>query len=170
MNKHLRPVIHFLFLKKLSNKEIFDQIIDIYGEKSISLSTVQKWTKLFNDGKEDFEEEKRSGRPKKRKKRKIKELINEKNHISYRKIGEKINLHKNTVKRIVLDELDLKKSNLKFIPHELTEKMKKQRIEISEKLLNILTNVPEKEKRNVLTMDESWLFWGKSSYFRFHFY
>ena len=54
MNKNLRPIIHFLYLKNLSNKEIFDQINETYGEKSISLKTIQKWTKLFRDGKEDF--------------------------------------------------------------------------------------------------------------------
>lgn len=73
-------------------------------------------------------------------------------------MGIKTNLHKDTVKRIVEDELHFKKVNLKSIPHELTEDLKRKRIEISEKLFKILIDVPEKEKRNILTMDESWIF------------
>ena len=95
---------------------------------------------------------------KKNKKRKISDLIEDRGHISFRDLGRKTNLHKNTVKRIVIDELGLRKTKLMSIPHELTEDMKKKRVEISEELLKILINVPEKEKRNVLTMDESWIF------------
>ena len=159
MNKNLRPVIHFLYLKKLKNKEIQEEINEVYGENTIGLSTVIKWTRKFKDGKENFEDEKKRGRKKIRNKTKIKKLIEGKRDISLREIGSLTNMHKNTVKRIVRDDLGLIRTNSRWIPYDLSDKQKMKRMEISIELLDILSKVPEKERKNFLTMDETWLFW-----------
>jgi histone-lysine N-methyltransferase SETMAR len=159
MNKKIRPVIHFLFLSKLSNKEIHCKINEIYGEKTIGLSTVKKWTKRFKEGNEIFDDEKKIGRRKKRKKTMIMKLIEEKPNISLREIGLSTNIHKDTAKRIIRDEIGFIRTNSKWIPYELTDDQKTKRMELSEKLLEILIRVPEKEKRNIITMDETWLYW-----------
>ncbi|CAF1689141.1 unnamed protein product, partial [Adineta ricciae] len=42
---------------------IHDELNLVYGDQAPSLRTVERWSKLFRDGREEIEDEARSGRP-----------------------------------------------------------------------------------------------------------
>jgi transposase len=64
-DRDFRVLINFMWKKGLPNKVITTELNEVYGEGIISLRTVQKWTKRFNDGEESFDDHVRSGRPQK---------------------------------------------------------------------------------------------------------
>ena len=43
--------------------EIHHQLCDMYGEHAMSSSMVQRWVRLFNEGRENVHDDLRSGRP-----------------------------------------------------------------------------------------------------------
>jgi len=59
----MRPVIRFLNAKNMTPAEIHRQLCDVYGEHAMSSSTVRRWVRLFNEGRENFHDDPRSGRP-----------------------------------------------------------------------------------------------------------
>jgi len=55
-------VIHFLNAKNMTQAEIH-QLRDVYGEHATSSSMVQRWVRLFNEGRKNVHDDTRSGRP-----------------------------------------------------------------------------------------------------------
>jgi transposase len=41
---------------------IYDELYSVYGDQAPSLRTVERWSKLFREGREELEDEARSGR------------------------------------------------------------------------------------------------------------
>jgi len=58
-----RIVVKFCTLLRKSNTEIHSDLVRAYGDEALSLRTVQKWAKLFRDGRESTADDPRSGRP-----------------------------------------------------------------------------------------------------------
>ncbi|CAF1562328.1 unnamed protein product, partial [Rotaria sp. Silwood1] len=42
---------------------IHDELYSVYGDQAPSLRTVERWSKLFHDGREELEDTARPGRP-----------------------------------------------------------------------------------------------------------
>ncbi|GFV88001.1 HTH_48 domain-containing protein [Trichonephila clavipes] len=59
----IRSVIRFLTAKNVSAAEIHRQISDVYGPNAMSSSNVRKWVRAFKGGRENVNDEPRSGRP-----------------------------------------------------------------------------------------------------------
>ena len=157
MKIEFRAVIHFLYLRNESNKDIHQKINETYGENSIGLSTVKKWTKLFRQGKADLVDEIRPGRPRKKDLIvKISDLIMKNPSSSCKRIGIQMNCSQNTVKKILTEDLDLRKVNFRWIPYKLNENQRKKRVQFSKELLQTLKST--KKKCNIFTGDETWLY------------
>jgi hypothetical protein len=77
---------------------IYEELHSVFGDQAPGLRTVERWSQLFRQGREDIEDEARSGRPitettfEKKKKRKKKNRENN-NKITY--IQHKIISHNN---------------------------------------------------------------------------
>ena len=56
-------VIHFLNAKNMTQDEIHRQLCDVYGEHATSSSMERRWVRLFNEGRENVNDDPRSGRP-----------------------------------------------------------------------------------------------------------
>lgn len=42
---------------------IYDELCSVFGDQAPALRTVERWSKLFREGREDVEDEERPGRP-----------------------------------------------------------------------------------------------------------
>ena len=73
--------------------------------------------------------------------------------MSIRKIEEEVGISKERIGHILHNELDLHKVCAKWVPHVLTEENKKNRVEISKQLLEILEN----GFQNIITGDKTWV-------------
>ena len=61
--EQLRFYIRTRTLLEVSPKTIHEELTSAYGPQVVSYSTVQKWSKLFRDGRMEVEDDPRSGRP-----------------------------------------------------------------------------------------------------------
>ena len=63
-NIEKRAVIKFLTKEEITPKNINERMLKIYGESSISYTTVKKWAALFKSGRDSLEDDPRPGRSK----------------------------------------------------------------------------------------------------------
>ncbi|GBN03244.1 hypothetical protein AVEN_229023-1 [Araneus ventricosus] len=59
----VRSVIRFLNAKKVKPAEIHRQLVEIYGENVMTDGMARKWVRQYNNGRINFHDEERSGRP-----------------------------------------------------------------------------------------------------------
>ena len=59
----MRFVVCFLNAKNMKPAEIHCQLCDVYGEHAMSSPVVQRWVRLFNEGRENVHDDQRSGQP-----------------------------------------------------------------------------------------------------------
>lgn len=141
MSVEYRSVIHFLWLKKKSPKEIFADMQKTYGDSCPTRYNIYYWVKQFDNGRKTVIDLPRSGRPKLFVKIKdVKKVIDLFPFASCRYIAHVINIDKNTVKRILIEDLHMKKICSHWVPHNLTQHQKNQRLNDSNNLLSLLNS------------------------------
>ena len=107
----LRTIMKFLFLKGLANDVILQEITEVCGEESTKLRTVQKWTSRFRMNDFSVEDKTRVGCPINENLRpQVKKCIKNDPHQSTLAIAHELNCSKDTVKKILKDELGNEKS------------------------------------------------------------
>jgi hypothetical protein len=133
------------------------QIKEMYGDSVIHLQNVQRWTHDFAARRTELNELPRlGGSIDLENADRIKELLESELYISQKTLSRRLNLHHDTVHRILTEEFGLGKVNFNWIPHSLTESHKQKRVRISMKLLRFLEESSPQKLVNVFTSDESW--------------
>ena len=113
----------------------------------------------MNDDQWSIFDRPREGRPKRTDlKEAIQNVLLYNPYASTKKIAKKVNADRKTVKRVLIEELQMSKVNFKWIPHYLTQENKVKRVEISTELFEFLTNANDQKLRKVLTQDETWIY------------
>jgi len=59
----IRSVIRFLNARNVLPIHIHYQICQVYGDNAMIDGMVRKWVRMFNEGRENVQDEERSGRP-----------------------------------------------------------------------------------------------------------
>lgn len=152
-----RGVIHFYFKMNVPNKEIHSHLVEVYGEDALSLKSVEYWTHEFKVGRNTIEDSARSGRPKEISYRfYIQSLVEDDPYISARQIAKTACIPLTTVLDILKNELGYNYRHLRWIPHQLTCQMKKNRVTQCTQILNALRSAKRSHFSNIITGDESW--------------
>jgi hypothetical protein len=68
-----------------------------------------------------------------------------------------LSISSTTVKKILLEDLSLRKVNFEWIPHRLSDDQKQERVRLSTKLLPFLKARGPRKMTNVFTGDETWI-------------
>lgn len=142
-------------------REIHEELTEAYGPKAISYTTVQRWTKAFNEGEMELEDHDRSGRPVTKMTldniQLVQRLIDEDPHCTYEDLEEETQLSRGTIERIVHDHLQMRKVTSRWVPHELTIENKETRVK---KCRQNLAKINSGEWRlcDILTGDETWIY------------
>jgi len=158
--EEIRVVIKFLWTQGKRPMEIVEEINSAARCGQVSRATVYKWVKRFEEGEWDCDDKERSGRPKKNDvKAMIERLLLEDPYQSARSLASALLVDKNTVCRVLRDEMNMKKVNAHWIPHELSDQQKMRRVGVAREMLHVLNNV--RYFSTVLTGDETYLYWKK---------
>ena len=115
MNVEYRAVVHYLWLLGKQPQEIYDSMVEAYGEGSFSLSFVKKWKVMFDNGRTGIEDQERTGRPfEKENVDKVNQYIKDYPFSSARSVASALDIDKKTVVNILTKVLHRKKKACKM--------------------------------------------------------
>ena len=160
-NAEQRYAIKFCVKLGHSATETLAMLEKAFGEDTLSRAQVFRWHKTFKEGRENAEDEERSGRPTTahttNNAERVKAALNTDRRLSVRLIADQTELPKSIVHEIITTELNMRKVCAKLVPKVLTEHQKQNRILIARDLLDRVGSEPNFMER-VVTGDESWVF------------
>ncbi|CAF1392730.1 unnamed protein product [Rotaria sordida] len=140
---------------------IHNELYSVYGDQAPSLTTVERWSKLFREGREEIEDESRPGRPitetTSENIEEIRLLINDDPYLTIEELQEQTDLSYGTVHRIITDHLNLRKVTARYIPKDLTDFQRAERVRICKENL---AKFQQGTWRlcDIITGDESWFY------------
>ena len=95
-------------------------------------TAVYKWVKRFSEGRESVADEEKSGRTATSRTEqnitKVRQIVRENRRLTVRSTTEQLNTDKETIRKIVTEDLDMRKVCAKIVPKELTEEQKQRRV------------------------------------------
>ncbi|CAF1662350.1 unnamed protein product, partial [Adineta ricciae] len=140
---------------------IHDELSSAYDDQAPSLRTVQRWCKSFREGREEIEDEIRSGRPitetTDENIEEVRLLIDDDPYITIEEVQEETDLTYGTVQRIISEHLKLRKLTARYVPKDLNDFQRAERVRICKE------NLAKFQKGtwrlcDVITGDESWFY------------
>ncbi|XP_025413286.1 protein GVQW3-like [Sipha flava] len=152
--------INLKFLVKLKKTpiECYKLLQEAYGDNSLSCARVFEWCKRFSEGRESTEDDQRPGRPvtvsTPETVTKINQIVRADRRKSIRMISEAVNADKETVRKILHEELHMKKVCAKLVPKNLTPDQKLLRQQVCSDFLERLEEDSGLMK-NIITCDET---------------
>ena len=83
-------------------------------------TAVYKWVKRFYEGRESVNDEERSGRPATSRTEeniaKVHQIVGENRRLTVRSIAEQVNIYRETDRKILPEDLDMRKVCAKIVP------------------------------------------------------
>ena len=142
-----RAVIKFLVLEGQSSKQVKERLTSVYGQSSPSSSTIKRWVKEFQRGRESLEDDPRSGRPTTSTSpeniEKVHKLVIENRRISLYELEEATGISYGSIHNILHDELHMSKVCARWVPKMLSDDMKQSRVTISGAMLTRYNTNPD---------------------------
>ena len=88
-------------------------LVQVYGDNAMKKTVVYKWVKRFSGGRESVTDEERSGRPATRRTEeniaKVCQIVRKNRRLTVRSIAQKVNIDRETVRKILTEDLDMRK-------------------------------------------------------------
>jgi len=107
-------------------------LVQVYGDIATKKTAVYKWVKRFSEGRESVTDEERSGRPATSRTEeniaKIRQILRENRRLTVGSTAEQVNIDRGTVRKILTEDLDMKKVCAKIVPKDRTEEQKQRRV------------------------------------------
>jgi len=123
-----RTNIKFLVKLGKSGNEIREMLVQVYGDNAMKKTAVYKWVKRLSEGRESVTDEERSGRPATSRTEEnianIHQIMCENRRLTVRSTAEHVNINRETVRKILTEDRDMRKVCAKMVPKELTEEQK----------------------------------------------
>ena len=146
----------------ISATSICQELETAYGDQAPCYSTVQRWAKLFKDGREVVEDDPRCGRPITSLTpiniELVRQAVEENPHITYIEIEAETSLSRGTIERILQDSLKLRKVTSRWIPHFLSDENRAERVAACRENLAMFSE-GKWRLYDIITGDESWIYW-----------
>ena len=112
--------------------ETIELINKAYGSAAMSRAIVCRWYAPFRVGKEDVKDDARSGRPSTARKdenvKSVRRLLTGDRRTTLQMIADHLNIGKDTVRRIVTEDLGKRNICARFVPHALPTEQKQERV------------------------------------------
>jgi len=107
-------------------------LVQVYGDNAMKKTAVYKCVKRFSEGRESVTDEERSGRQATNRTEeniaKFRQIVRENRRLTVRSIVEQMNIDKETARKILTEDLDMRKVCAKMVPKELTKEQKQRRV------------------------------------------
>jgi len=107
-------------------------LVQVYRDNAMKKTEVYKWVEHFSEGRESVTDEERSGWPATSRTEeniaKVHQNWCENRWLTVRSIAEQMTIDRETVRKILTEDLDMRKVCAKMVPKELTEEQKQRRV------------------------------------------
>ena len=127
----------------------------------MSRSQIFEWHKRFLEGREIVEDDERSGRPVTSSTDEnikiINEIVRNDRRLSVRMMSDITNIDRETIRKILTEDLQMTKVCAKMVPKNLTCEQKMNRKDICSDIMERFTDDPELVSK-IITCDETWIF------------
>ena len=104
--------VKFLVTLGKSGNKIREMLVQVYGDNAMKKTAVYKWVKRFSEGRESVTDEERSGWPATSRTEeniaKIHQIVRENHQLTVRSIAEQANIDRETVGKILTEDLDMR--------------------------------------------------------------
>ena len=105
-------------------------LVQVYGDNAMRKTAVYKWVKRFAEGREIVSDEDRLERPATSRTEeniaKIRQIVRENLRLTIRSIAEQVYIDRETVRKILTEDLDMRELCANMVPKELTEEQNKE--------------------------------------------
>ena len=155
--------INLKFLVRLGKTptETFNLLQEVYGDATMSRTRIFEWHKRFREGREDVEDDPKSGRPTTSRinenVERVREKVRSDRRLTVRMIADELSMNSERVWRIITEDLGMRKVCAKMVPRLLNDGQKENRVQVCQDILKQLEITPDLLSR-VVTGDESWIF------------
>ena len=146
-------------------KKIHDDLQAVYGANCVPYSTMYKWIQAFQAEESSIKPGMGPARPFPARNEQniafVERLAAEDSHSTIRELSEVPGVSVGTIHSILHEDLHMRKLAARWVPHLLSEDQKKRRVECSRQLLNDFEPNGPKRLCDIVTGDETWLwFYG----------
>lgn len=156
-----RICIKFCVKNEIKCNKVCEMLQKAYGESAMKKTSVYEWYKRFQDGREDVEDDERSGRPSTstidENVKKVEKMVLNDRRITIREVADEVGISIGSCHNIFSNVLGMKRVAAKFIPKLLNFDQKNNRMNIAQELLNDVNDDPSLLER-VITGDETWVY------------
>lgn len=160
--ENFRAMIFYNFRRGLSRQECLNELVSTFGDEAPSKTTVNRWYQEFSLGRRSLQDEFREGRPISivlpETIDAVRELIKQDRHVTYREIEAFLGISMTSINKILHEHLGVKKVCSRWIPHNLTEAQKKDRVVWCKEMLKKYNRGGSNAVYNIYTGDESWIY------------
>lgn len=163
----IRAVIRFLCAKGENGAQIHRNLTSVYGERCMSLQMVRKWVEQFKNGRVDVHDLQRSGRPTDVNNNDsvaaVLSEIQDNRRVTIYEIKHSlqenycIDISIGSIHTIIHRELLMRKVCARWVPRNLTEAHKTQRIEAAREFFQRFQVFGDELFNQIVTGDESWV-------------
>lgn len=161
INMEQRINLKFLVRLGKTPSQALEMLQQAYGGNTMSRTRVFEWHKRFKDGREDVEDDSRSGRPLTSRTganvERVKKLIHADSRLTVRMVASQLDMKKDSVWKIITENLGMRKVCAKMVPRQLSEDQKDRRLQVCQDLMKCLQTEPGL-LRKVITGGETWIF------------
>lgn len=145
----------------VSAKEIFGELCDVHGQNEVSYATVTRWVKKFKSGCDSVQDAPKSGRPCNATSKSMVEIVcdvvKSDARLTTTQIANMVGISAASVFRILKRNLKMRRITARWIPHLLTDKQKRVRLQTARKLLKMFPKYERKQFSDIITGDETWV-------------
>lgn len=167
MNLHdfYRQYSYTRFKLGVGPTEIHKELEKVYGCDCPGYSSVCRWVKDFKSGSVSFTDKDKSGRPRSSRTennvQEITEFISENPHYTVRELSRLSGLSYGSVYSILTEDLGKRIVCSKWIPHDLTESQKQQRLSYCKEMLAKFGPEGPNRVQQIFTGDETWILYDE---------
>jgi len=133
-------------------------LVQVYWDNAMKKTTVYKWVKRFPEGRESVTDEGRSGRPATSRTEeniaKIRQILRENRRLTVRSIAEQVNIDRETVGKILTEDLDMRKVCANWSQRSSPKNKSKEGSQFAKTLCNGKMTFWGR----VITGDETWVY------------
>ena len=157
----IRSNIYVMFKHSKSTTQAKLEMVTALGTAAPSLRCIQSWYKQFREDRQSFEDKKRGGRPTTAVTVKnidaVREMVTDNTNVSYVEIQSALKIGTAAANSILKKHLQCRKLVSRWIPHELTNAQKAERVNWCKMILRIFKNGNSRRVFDIVTGDETWM-------------